>query len=81
MDRVSATARIQAACDAAGVANRRISDPQEPVLARLPSSRRKSITRNRRSRSDGGGRIDDMISYNLSDEKMARLGALQAKAI
>src|SRR5476649_807695 len=68
MDRVERNiARIQAACDAAGVANRpHIKTHKSPMLAEVMAE---------------AGIDDILISYNLiGDEKMARLGALQAKA-
>src|SRR6266403_2253903 len=87
MDRVERNiARIQAACDAAGVANRpHIKTHKSPMLAKLQiAAGAKGITCQKLGeaevRADAG--IDDiLISYNLiGDEKMVRLGALQAKA-
>jgi D-serine deaminase-like pyridoxal phosphate-dependent protein len=87
MDRVERNiARIQAACDAAGVANRpHIKTHKSPMLAKLQiAAGAKGITCQKIGEAavmaDAG--IDDiLISYNLiGDEKMARLGALQAKA-
>src|ERR1700684_2382329 len=87
MDRVERNiARIQAACDAAGVANRpHIKTHKSPVLARLQiAAGAKGITCQKLGeaevRAEAG--IDDiLISYNLiGEEKMVRLGALQARA-
>src|SRR5216683_4850033 len=87
MDRVERNiARIQAACDAAGVANRpHIKTHKSPLLAKLQiAAGAKGITCQKLGEAEvmaeaGIGGI--LISYNLiGDEKMARLGALQAKA-
>src|SRR5471032_239465 len=87
MDRVERNiARIQAACDAAGVANRpHIKTHKSPMLAKLQiAAGAKGITCQKLGEAEVMAEtgIDDiLISYNLiGDEKMARLGALQAKA-
>ena len=87
MDRVERNiARIQAACDAAGVANRpHIKTHKSPMLARLQiAAGAKGITCQKLGEAEvmAEAGIDDiLISYNLiGDEKMARLAALQAKA-
>jgi D-serine deaminase-like pyridoxal phosphate-dependent protein len=87
MDRVERNiARIQAACDAAGVANRpHIKTHKNPTLAKLQiATGAKGITCQKLGEAEvmAEAGIDDiLISYNLiGDEKMARLGALQAKA-
>jgi D-serine deaminase-like pyridoxal phosphate-dependent protein len=87
MDRVERNiARIQAACDAAGVANRpHIKTHKSPMLAKLQiAAGAKGITCQKIGEAEvmADAGIDDiLISYNLiGDEKMARLGALQAKA-
>jgi D-serine deaminase-like pyridoxal phosphate-dependent protein len=87
MDRVERNiARVQAACDAAGVANRpHIKTHKSPVLARLQiAAGAKGITCQKLGEAEvmAEAGIDDiLISYNLiGDEKMARLGALQACA-
>ena len=87
MDRVERNiARIQAACDAAGVANRpHIKTHKSPMLAKLQiAAGAKGITCQKLGEAEvmADAGIDDiLISYNLiGDEKMARLGALQAKA-
>src|SRR6201985_2557484 len=87
MDRVERNiARIQAACDAAGIANRpHIKTHKSPLLAKLQiSAGAKGITCQKLGEAEvmADPGIDDiLISYNLlGDEKMARLGALQAKA-
>ena len=87
MDRVERNiARIQAACDAAGVANRpHIKTHKSPMLAQLQiAAGAKGITCQKIGEAEvmADAGIDDiLISYNLiGDEKMARLGALQAKA-
>ena len=87
MDRVERNiARIQAACDAAGVANRpHIKTHKSPVLAKLQiAAGAKGITCQKLGEAEvmAEAGIDDiLISYNLiGEEKMARLGALQAKA-
>src|SRR5258708_37020326 len=87
MDRVERNiARIQVACDAAGVANRpHIKTHKSPMLAKLQIAAGASgITWQKLGEAEvmADAGIDDiLISYNLlGDEKMARLGALQAKA-
>src|ERR1035438_3088677 len=87
MDRVERNiARIQAACDAAGVANRpHIKTHKSPMLAKLQiEAGAKGITCQKLGEAEvmAAAGIDDiLISYNLiGEEKLARLGALQAKA-
>jgi D-serine deaminase-like pyridoxal phosphate-dependent protein len=87
MDRVERNiARIQAACDAAGVANRpHIKTHKSPMLAKMQiAAGAKGITCQKLGEAEvmADAGIDDiLISYNLiGDEKMARLGALQSKA-
>ncbi len=87
MDRVERNiARIQAACDAAGVANRpHIKTHKSPMLARLQiEAGARGITCQKLGEAEvmADAGIDDiLISYNLvGEEKMARLGALQARA-
>ena len=87
MDRVERNiARIQAACDAAGVANRpHIKTHKNPMLAQMQiAAGAKGITCQKLGEAEimADAGIDDiLISYNLlGDEKMARLGALQGKA-
>ena len=87
MDRVEHNiARVQAACDAAGVANRpHIKTHKSPMLAKLQiAAGAQGITCQKLGEAEvmADAGIDDiLISYNLlGDEKMARLGALQAKA-
>src|ERR1700732_1120965 len=87
MDRVERNiARVQAACDAAGVANRpHIKTHKSPWLAKLQGAAgAHGITRPKLGEAQGRAEagIDDiLISYNLiGEEKMARLGALQTKA-
>jgi D-serine deaminase-like pyridoxal phosphate-dependent protein len=87
MDRVERNiARIQAACDAAGLANRpHIKTHKSPALAKLQiAAGAKGITCQKLGEAEvmAEAGIDDiLISYNLiGEEKMARLGALQAKA-
>jgi D-serine deaminase-like pyridoxal phosphate-dependent protein len=87
MDKVERNiARIQAACDAAGVANRpHIKTHKNPTLAQMQvKAGAKGITCQKLGEAEimADAGIDNiLISYNLlGDEKMARLGALQAKA-
>src|ERR1700692_1802388 len=87
MDRVERNiARIQAACDAAGVANRpHIKTHKSPMLAKLQiAAGAHGITCQKLGEAEvmADADIDDiLISYNLiGEEKMARLGALQIKA-
>src|SRR5882757_9090901 len=87
MDRVERNiARVQAACDAAGVANRpHIKTHKSPYLARLQrDAGAKGITCQKLGEAEimvEGGLDDILISYNLlGDEKMQRLGALLQRA-
>ncbi|MBR0696136.1 D-TA family PLP-dependent enzyme [Bradyrhizobium lablabi] len=87
MDKVERNiARIQAACDAAGVAHRpHIKTHKNPTLAQMQiKAGAKGITCQKLGEAEimAHAGIDDiLISYNLlGDEKMARLGALQVKA-
>ncbi|UFX42542.1 D-TA family PLP-dependent enzyme [Bradyrhizobium sp. 41S5] len=87
MDRVERNiARIQKACDEAGVANRpHIKTHKNPMLAQLQiKAGARGITCQKLGEAEimADSGIDDiLISYNLlGDEKMARLGALQGKA-
>ncbi|MHC1943213.1 D-TA family PLP-dependent enzyme [Bradyrhizobium sp. UFLA06-06] len=87
MDRVERNiARIQKACDEAGVANRpHIKTHKNPMLAQLQiKAGAKGITCQKLGEAEimADAGIDNiLISYNLlGDEKMARLGALQARA-
>ena len=87
MDRVERNiARIQAACDAAGLANRpHIKTHKSPMLARMQvAAGAHGITCQKLGEAEvmaDAGVDDILISYNLlGEEKMARLGALQAKA-
>lgn len=87
MDRVERNiARIQKACDEAGVANRpHIKTHKNPTIAKMQvAARAKGITCQKLGEAEimANAGIDDiLISYNLlGEEKMARLGALQAKA-
>lgn len=87
MDRVAGNiARIQKVCDDAGVANRpHIKTHKSPVIAKMQiEAGAKGITCQKLGEAEimADAGIDDiLISYNLlGDEKMARLGALQAKA-
>src|SRR3982751_3442776 len=86
MDRVERNiARIQAACDAAGVGNRpHIKTHKSPMLAKLQiAAGAKGITCQKLGEAEvmaDGGLDDILISYNLlGDEKMARLGALMRR--
>jgi D-serine deaminase-like pyridoxal phosphate-dependent protein len=83
MDRVERNiARVQAACDAAGVANRpHIKTHKSPLLAQMQiAAGAKGITCQKLGEAEvmAEAGIDDiLISYNLiGDEKMARLAAL-----
>src|SRR5512144_1761497 len=87
MDRVERNiARIQVACDTAGVANRpHIKTHKSPMLAQMQvAAGAKGVTCQKIGEAEvmaDGGIEDILISYNLlGEEKMARLGALQAKA-
>jgi len=86
LDRVEANiARLQAACDAAGVANRpHIKTHKSPELARLQvAAGARGITCQKLGEAEvmADGGIDDiLISYNiLGEEKLGRLGALQRR--
>ena len=87
MDRVERNiARIQKVCDDASVAHRpHIKTHKSPYLAKMQiAAGAKGITCQKLGEAEvmADAGIDDiLISYNLiGDEKMARLGALQAKA-
>src|ERR1700732_1148855 len=87
MDKVERNiARIQKVCDAAGVANRpHIKTHKTPMLAKMQiAAGSKGITCQKLGEAEvmAEAGIDDiLISYNLlGEEKMARLGALQAQA-
>jgi D-serine deaminase-like pyridoxal phosphate-dependent protein len=87
MDKVERNiARVQAACNAVGVANRpHIKTHKSPFLARLQrDAGAKGITCQKLGEAEvmvEGGLDDILISYNLlGDEKMQRLGALMKKA-
>ncbi|HZR87113.1 MAG TPA: D-TA family PLP-dependent enzyme [Bradyrhizobium sp.] len=87
MDKVERNiARVQAACEAAGLANRpHIKTHKSPVLAKMQiDAGARGITCQKLGEAEimADAGIDDiLISYNLiGDEKMARLAALQAKA-
>src|SRR5260370_33667019 len=87
MDRVERNiARIQAACDAAGVANRpHIKTHKSPMLAKLQiAADARGITCQKLGEAEvmAAAGIDDiLISYNrLGAEKIARLEALPARA-
>src|SRR3981081_3977806 len=86
MDRVERNiARIQAACDAAGVANRpHIKTRKSASLAKLQiAAGAKGITCQKIGEAEvmaDAGIEDILISYNLiGDEKMARLGGRRAR--
>ncbi len=87
MDRVERNiARVQLACNDAGVANRpHIKTHKSPLLAKLQiAAGARGITCQKLGEAEVMARegIDNiLISYNLiGEEKMARLGALQARA-
>ncbi len=87
MDRIERNiARIQAACDSAGVANRpHIKTHKSPLLAKMQiAAGARGITCQKLGEAEvmAEAGIDNiLISYNLiGDEKMARLAALQARA-
>ncbi|WP_315767063.1 MULTISPECIES: D-TA family PLP-dependent enzyme [unclassified Bradyrhizobium] len=87
MDRVERNiARVQAQCEAAGVANRpHIKTHKSPVLAKLQiAAGAQGITCQKIGEAEimADAGIDNiLISYNLiGEEKMGRLAALQAKA-
>ncbi|PZU86746.1 MAG: alanine racemase [Chelatococcus sp.] len=86
LDKVEANiARLQAACDAAGVANRpHIKTHKSPELARLQvQAGARGITCQKLGEAEvmaDGGLDDILISYNiLGEEKLGRLGALQRR--
>src|SRR5246127_4664095 len=86
MDKVERNiARIQKACDDAGVANRpHIKTHKNPTIAKMQvAAGAKGITCQKLGEAEimANAGIDDiLISYNLlGEEKMARLGALNAK--
>src|SRR6266404_3750220 len=87
MDRVERnSARIQATCDAAGVANRpHIKTHKSPVLAKLQvAAGARGITCQKLGEAEvmvDGGLDDILISYNiLGEEKIGRLGRLLQRA-
>src|SRR5438552_683421 len=87
MDRVERNiARIQAACDAAGLANRpHIKTHKSPMLAKLQiEAGAKGGTCRKMGKAEGMARpamTDILIVYTRSDAgKRGRLAALQAKA-
>src|SRR3954469_20522594 len=87
MDKVERNiARVQKACDAAGVANRpHIKTHKSPILAKMQvAAGAKGVTCQKIGEAEvmADAGIDNiLISYNLlGEEKMARLAALQAKA-
>ncbi|NEW89482.1 D-TA family PLP-dependent enzyme [Rhodopseudomonas sp. WA056] len=87
MDRVEHNiARIQAMCDAAGVANRpHIKTHKSPLLAKMQiEAGARGITCQKLGEAEvmADAGIDDiLISYNLiGEEKIARLGALHERA-
>ena len=87
LDRVERNiARVQAACDAVGVANRpHVKTHKSPYLARLQrDAGARGITCQKLGEAEvmvDGGIDDILISYNLlGDEKMQRLGALSQRA-
>lgn len=86
LDKVEANiARLQAACDAAGIANRpHIKTHKSPELARLQrEAGARGITCQKLGEAEvmaDGGLDDILISYNiLGEEKLGRLGALQRR--
>src|SRR4029450_12497705 len=86
MDRVERNiARIQKACDDAGIASRpHIKTHKNPPIPKMQvAAGAKGITCQKLGEAEimANAGIDDiLISYNLlGEEKMARLGALQAK--
>src|ERR1700743_1678007 len=87
MDKVERNiARVQAACDAAGVANRpHIKTHKSPRLAKKQiDAGARGITCQKIGEAEvmaEAGVDDILISYNLlGEEKMARVGAFAAKA-
>lgn len=86
LDKVDANiARLQATCDAAGLANRpHIKTHKSPELARLQiEAGARGITCQKLGEAEimADGGIDDiLISYNIiGEEKLGRLGALQRR--
>lgn len=86
LDKVEANiARLQAACDAAGIANRpHIKTHKSPELARLQrEAGARGITCQKLGEAEvmaDGGLDDILISYNiLGEEKLGRLGHLQRR--
>lgn len=86
LDKVEANiARLQAACDAAGLANRpHIKTHKSPELARMQrDAGARGITCQKLGEAEvmaDGGLDDILISYNiLGEEKLGRLGALQRR--
>src|ERR1043165_7419205 len=86
MDRVERNiARVQAQCDAAGVANRpHIKTHKSPMIAALQrDAGAKGITCQKLGEAEvmaDGGLTDILISYNLiGEEKMSRLAALMRR--
>jgi D-serine deaminase-like pyridoxal phosphate-dependent protein len=87
LDRVDRNiARLQAACDAAGLANRpHIKTHKSPVIAAMQrDAGAKGITCQKLGEAEvmaDAGLDDILISYNiLGEEKLARLGALMGRA-
>ena len=87
LDRVERNiARVQAICDAAGVANRpHIKTHKSPILARMQrDAGARGITCQKLGEAEvmvDGGLDDILISYNLfGSHKMGRLGALLRRA-
>jgi D-serine deaminase-like pyridoxal phosphate-dependent protein len=87
MDKVERNiARVQAACDAAGVANRpHIKTHKSPTLAKMQiAAGAKGITCQKLGEAEvmaAAGFRDILISYNImGEEKIARLAALMDKA-
>ena len=87
LDRVERNiARVQAACDAAGIANRpHIKTHKSPILAQMQrDAGAKGITCQKLGEAEvmaEAGFDDILISYNiLGEEKLGRLGALMRRA-
>ena len=87
LDRVERNiARLQAACDAAGLANRpHIKTHKSPVIAAMQrDAGAKGITCQKLGEAEvmaDAGLDDILISYNiLGEEKLARLAALMGRA-
>ena len=87
MDKVERNiARVQAACDAAGLANRpHIKTHKSPFLAKMQiAAGAKGITCQKLGEAEvmaAAGFRDILISYNImGEEKIARLAALMDKA-